>query len=205
MASTPENTGEGRSDLAVMDANEYKQKRRLERILDVVENVEEKADKAWDLFVQGDISHDAKNIMVQRAVQKAIREVYNLLVGHEQELADSHSEYWYGDPENAIGTIERDNDNSITITGLQEYMTLDTFITETVTERVNRANKPAKIVQHEREYTVPESVSWNAFLRLKQFLNEQHDLEIAFEEMDDELPTWGFEEVEEVPDDAEVL
>lgn len=190
MATQQPNDDERRSDLAVMDANEYKQKRRLERILDAVENVEDKADEAWDLFVSGQISKDAKNIMIQRAVQRAIREVYKLLVDHEHKKRPAaHSEYLVGDTEKPIGKIERQQAENIQIIGLYDYMKLDLLHSETLSQTVTPANKPPQTQTYTREYTVSEDVSWVAYLRLKEFLDEEHDLEITFEELEeDKLP-----------------
>jgi len=68
---------EPQSDLAVMEANEYKQKRRLERLLDAVDDVQDTADEAWNAYVAGEISQEARNITIQRTVQNAIRESTN--------------------------------------------------------------------------------------------------------------------------------
>lgn len=204
--ATENHTEDRQSDLAVMEANEYKQKRRLERILDVVEDVEDKADEAWDLFVAGEVSRDGKNIIIQRAVQKAIREVYKLLVDH-QTRADSHSEYFAGRKDEPIGTIEREENEDVTIYGLYDYMTLDMLHKETVTVTEHPPNKPPRQRTKSRETTVSEQISWTAYLRLKEFLDDEHDLEVSFEELDDELPNWGFKEYEEdeIPDDVEVI
>lgn len=205
MAAESPHGEQRQSDLAVMDANEYKQKRRLERILDALDNVEDRANMAWDRFVAGEISQEGKNIMIQRTVQQAIREVYNLLRGAEFDPEKGVDQYWAGDEQDPLGYIEQTQGPDIQVTGLADYMWLECFHTETITKTVRRRNKQPTQVTEERQYTVPEQLSWRAFLRLKEFLDEHHDLEIAFEEMDDELPTWGFEEVDEVPEDAEVL
>jgi len=44
---------------------------------------------------------------------------------------------------------------------------------------------------------MPEHISRNAYLRLWEFLDTVHDMDISFEEMDDDLPTWGFDEIPE--------
>lgn len=184
-----QHTDDRRSDLAVMDANEFKQKRRLERILDALHAVEDKADVAWEWYAQGEISEDAKNIMVQRAVQKAIREVYNLLREGRENGAE---EYWTGTQDKI---------------GLYPFMQADVMQTTEITERVAAANKPPQQVTHTEETTVDENISWAAYLRLKEFLMEEHDLEIQFESLNDDLEVWGYddEKIENLPDDVEVI
>lgn len=185
----PVHGDERRSDLAVMDANEFKQKRRLERILDSLHAVEDKADVAWEWYAQGQISEDAKNIMVQRAVQKAIREVYNLLREGKENGA---KKYWEG---------------TETEIGLYGFMQADLMQTEEHTKTVAQPNKPPTTVTETEETTIDESVSWGAYLRLKEFLQEEHNLEIQFEEMNEKLDIWGYddEKIENLPDDVEVI
>lgn len=200
--------GDRQSDLAVMDANEYKQKRRLERILDAMDGVEATADAAYDELVAGQISADAKNIMVQRAVKEAVRESYKLLIDHFRAVTDNADEngeqawdrYWTGDPGDALGVVELDRDDNHFIQGLRDYLEAPTYFVEEWSEQEHPRDMAPQEVTRSREHTMPEDVSWAAFLRLKEFLDEKHDLEISFEEMDDSLPVWGFEEV---PKDAE--
>lgn len=199
---------ERQSDLAVMEANEYKQKRRLERILDSIDKVEDKADQAWELFVSGDINHDAKNIMIQRAVKQTVRECYNLLLDYHKEATreaenpravkdntPDADEYFAPRQENRLGAVEMDWEDDIPIYGLFGFLQSKELYEETWTERAKPRNKPARVERHTAKHTVPESVSWTAFMTLKEFLNSEHDLEIKFEELDDALPTWGFVEV----------
>jgi len=197
------------SDLAVMDAQEFKQKRRLKQLLEAHKKVEEKANEAWELFVAGEISHDAKNIMVQRAVKEAIRESYKLLVDHEREQreADQHSEYWAGTTEEPLGRIEQTGGDDIVIYGLADFLQTKEFYREQVVEQTHEPNMPPETQSYTVERSVPEKLSWRAFLRLKEFLDDQHDLEITFETLDDQTPKWSFEDLpeDEVPEDVEVI
>lgn len=177
-----------RSDLAVMDANEFKQKKRLERILESQHRVEEKANEAWELFVNGEINHDAKNIMIQRAVKEAVREAYKLLLDHQgrTEHDGSYSEYWSGIEDEPIGRIQMSESSDVIIYGLRDFLSTNEIYHETVTKTVTHRNKPPSTETERIQHSVPEDVSWAAFLRLKEFLDDEHDLEISFEEMDDE-------------------
>lgn len=202
---------ERQSDLAVMDAQEFKQKRRLQRLLEAHDKVEEKSNEAWDLFVAGEISHDAKNIMIQRAVKEAVRESYKLLIDHQREFTDrgddEYSDYWVGREDEPIGVIEQEGHQNIGIYGLRDFLHTKEFYEEIITRKVSKRNKPPTVETEAVKHSVSEEVSWAAFLRLKEFLDDTHDLEISFEEMDDQLPSWGFDEMEpdDIPDDVEVI
>lgn len=184
-----------RSDLAVMDANEYKQKRRLQRILDAHDRVEEIADEAWNRYVEGEITHDAKNIAIQKAVKKAIREAYNLLNEHVEQNGNQ-DEYWYGNGDE-LGRIEFQQRDPVIIGGLADFLGTQEIYEESWTEPAAQRHGPDEPVPRHATHTVPEAVSWSAYLRLKEFLSKEHDLEVRFEELEDSLPVWGFEELDE--------
>jgi len=207
--SSDTNDREPQSDLAVMEANEYKQKRRLERLLDAVDRVQDTADEAWNAYVAGEISQEARNITIQRTVQSAIRECYKLLLDHAREQAagegGGRDRYWRGDMSDPLGTIELLGSDVATVVGLKDFLEAPTFYDKTVTQSVTHRNMPEETVTQTVETTMPEEISYRAYLRLKEFLDDVHDMEISFEEMDDSLPNWGFEREEEVPDDAVVL
>lgn len=225
----PHRDADRQSDLAVMDANEYKQKRRLERILDAMDAIPDQADKAKEQYVAGEIDLHARRVMVQDAVKDAIWEAWNLLVDHEKncqrdaadrmradggdlDSADDkdgpwpHSEYFIGHPDQKpIGVIPQEQDDDKVVWGLKEFFEMDEFWTESWEETVKPRNGRPRPVEQELTHSVPRKVSWAAALRLKEFLNAEHGMEIQFEEMDNSLPNWGFEEIEEVPDDVEVI
>lgn len=202
MATNNQQRDDGRqSDLAVMDANEYKQKRRMKRILDVLEAVEEKADDAWDGYVLGEISHDAKNIIIQRAVKQAIYETYNHLKDREESL-ENHDRYWAGYERveqtenggqkavadggevNPIGVIELSEGQDEVIWGLRDFMETQHFYEEVITEKQRRRHRRPKVVEHRQRKTVPEEVSRRAYLLLKRFLGRELHLDVEFESME---------------------
>jgi len=191
------------SDLAVMDANEYKQKRRLQRILDAHDKVEDMGERAYGQYAEGVISHDGKNIRILRAVQQYIREVYNLLMEYDSELEeDEINEYWVG---TYLGALERDHEEDIYFRGLKSVLYADEIYTEEWTEEVQARHGPNQVANKSATHTVPETVSVNAYLLVNQFLSQEKGLEIQFEELEDELPTWGFEEVDEDIEGTEAL
>lgn len=200
------------SDLAVMDANEIKQKRRLTAILDAHDNVEERASKAYKLHIQGEISQHARNVLLQKAVQAYLREVY-VLMKADHNPPDDPNPYWFpylyvneqdawvphpdapGEP--PIGVVEMDHEDDVLIKGLEDFMHADEIYTERWTESRRTRHSGRQVVEQERSHSIPERVIWEAYLWINQYLDEEHDLEIKFEQIGDELPTWGFEEIED--------
>ena len=192
---------ERHSDLAVLEANEYKQKRRLERILDAHDHVEDASSEAFEAYALGEISEDAKNIVLLQAVKKFIREVYQLLREHEQErLRDDEDDspgYLLRDAVrgNEIGRIQRRAAPDVVFYDLQDFLQADTTYYESWEEPVSTRHGPNQTQEFTRQHSVPEEVSWQAYLLTTEFLTEEHSLELQFEELKDTLPTWGFEEV----------
>lgn len=185
------------SDLAVMDAQEYKQKRRLERILDARDKVEEMSERAYGQYVEGHITEDGKNIRILRAVQEYIREVYNLIREYESELeGGARNEYWSGEEGGEpLGRIEFESRQPLVFWGLSDVLHARDFYTEEWEEQKQCRHGPDQSETWTATYTVSEKVSMNAFLLVNQFLCEVKGLEIQFEEMENHLPTWGFEEI----------
>lgn len=197
----PQHDGERQSDLAVMDAQEYGQKKRLERIIQVVmEEVRETSKAAWSDYVQGNITREARNITLQREVKWAIDEAYILLWRHQKR--NPNDEYWHGDSEDPIGSVEVLGEKHL-IVGLKDFLYSDKYYTETITEEIERRNMPNKTYTDTVEVTMPVDVSREAYRRLKEFLDDVHDIEIVFEEMNDRLQDEKPTSVE-LPDDGDL-
>lgn len=194
-----------KSDLAVMDANEYKQKRRLERILDAMDNIPDQADRAKEQYFEGEINHHGRCVLVHDAVKDAIWEAWNLLVDHEnkcQQRAEQaedddekdedgpwpHSRYFTGHPnEVPLGIIEQPRGENIVIWGLRDFFETDEMWVNRWEEKEKPRNGAVDTITREQTYTVPRDVSWRTALRLKEFLNEEHDMEITFEAMEKDV------------------
>jgi hypothetical protein len=186
-----------RSDLAVMEANEYKQKRRLERIMDAHDAVEELAAEAFHAWVEGDITDDGKNIILLHGVKQFIREIYNLLWEHLNSLEDGErSKYWHGEEDTPLGVINRESDQPVVFYGLRDVLAADRFYIETVEKQVGTRHGPDQTKTVQKEHTVPEQVSWRAYLLGKQFLDEENDIEVKFEKMDNRLSSFGFDTID---------
>jgi len=204
--SDEQGTPERQSDLAVMDANEYKQKRRLQRVLDAQDNVEDIANQAYERYTAGEITDDAKNIVLLRAVKQYIREGYNLLLDHDDQLNDGEwNRYLDGPPVNddgerlgdPLGAIDMQGGRPVYFWGLLDVLHADTFYDDHWVEWTSRRHGPDEPVEQSATHTVSEDVTWNAYLLMRRFLSEEKDIELRFEDMGDELPVWGFEEVQE--------
>lgn len=193
------NYDDGRqSDLAVMDAGEYKNKRRLRRILDAHDKVEDKEDEAMELYSFGEISDEGRNIMLLNAVQQFIREIYNLLMEHSEELDDGEINHYWHDPDRVIGTLRREHAEDVHFHGLRDVLMARELYWEQWTETVSGRHGPDRTETKAQSHTVPKDVSRAAFLLAKQFLSRERTIELEFEP--DGLPTWGFIEVDEDED-----
>lgn len=199
------------SDLAVMDAQEYKQKRRLRRILDAHDQVEERANEAFELYSLGQINRHGKNTVLLQAVKQYIREVFQLLRLYEQDDTTGPKSYLYrNEGQNILGRIEMEHRDDIIFEGLADVLLADPTYVETWEKERDQRHGTSLTETYQREYSVPETVSWKAYLEVNEFLTEQHSLELQFEALEDKLPEWGFTEIadeddEELPDDMEVL
>jgi len=184
------------SDLAVMESNEYKQKRRLRAILDAHDEVERVNREGYELLVQGEITRDGFNLLWLRAVKRLIREIYPLLQRYWRELEErAQAEDTDSDPEEldeyqttpTLGTLEL-HDRTVTFNGLADIADADEQYRETYTETVERRDMPDQQVTKTITKTVPKEISEEAFKLCKKFLSKEHDLRVQFEEINDERP-----------------
>jgi len=169
------------SDLAVMDVQEYKQKRRLERILDAHDDVEDTYDAAmYGAYVTKDVQPDAVPILLLRSVQQFIRELLQPLKEHARE-ANGRDRYWFGDPEKPLGGIHFEYRDDVVFIGLRDVLHADYTYEATWTERVKPRNMPVTTETHHEVRTVPESVSWAAYELLKEFAAQERGLDLAYD------------------------
>jgi len=185
------------SDLAVMESNEYKQKRRLRAILDAHDEVERVNREGYELLVQGEISRDGFNLLWLRAVKRLIREIYPLLQQYWSDLEDraQRDNTEVSDPEHAdeyltsptLGTLDL-NDRAVVFEGLADIADADEQYPETHVHRIERRHRPDERVSKTVTKTVPKEISEEAFKLCKTFLSEEHDLRVQFEEINDERP-----------------
>lgn len=187
---------ERKSDLAVMDASEYDQKRRLKRLHEKLESYHEKKEEAWELYVTGQISADGRALQHLHAVQDLIEELWELTL---DDLEGEHDEYWNNtkDQEAIVGIIERPTKEDVVFKDLWDILHAKDYYEERQEQSLDRRHGPNQVVQQSEEFVVPEWISRNAYLRVKEYLSDRHDMRLKFEEIDDTLPMFGFEEVDE--------
>lgn len=186
------------SDLAVMGANEFKNKQRLKEILEAREEVFGARKQAEKAYIQGEISADGRNLVILRSVRRFIEEVWNLLLEHAKGLDDvSESEYLN---KRELGRIQFERREDIVIQGLADFLHCKEQFHETWTEEVAWRHGDDQDVRRSRTQTIPPDVSKQAFLTTCEFLNEEDDLDIQFEELDDTIPEHGHNTVN---DDAD--
>lgn len=176
------------SDLAVMESNEYKLKRRLKRILDARDKCQEVDDIAFEMAVEGDISEDARNIVVLRAVQEFIHEAWMLLRDHATTDEDGALTSTYL-TERELGGIEFESRRPIVFRGLADILHADESYPEAWTETVRSRHGGAEVVKRSQTHYVPRDVSWAAYRLTCEFLAEEHDIMLQFEDVDDNIPT----------------
>lgn len=190
------------SDLAVMEANEYKQKRRLREILETRKQVKEDAKRAYELYAQQQISNEGRNILLLQAVKEFIREVYVLIDEYDDQLEDGEwNEYWNG-PEvqqkqipkpgggtttipvrtgSPLGRIERVQDDDIVFWGLKNVLEANEVYYEEWTEAESARHGPSSNFTKTTQHVVPAEVCWNAYLLVLEFLGKEKDLKVQFE------------------------
>jgi hypothetical protein len=175
-----------------MEAEEYKQKQRLQSLLEARKKVEEKADEAREYYVAGKIDRDTRNIVVFHAVKEYIREVWTLLRTYWEDRDEDDRPYMVG---RQLGEVQLP-DGNITIDGLYEFLHApDRFVGEReVTKEFPHG--PDKEFTETVTETVPLEVSWEAALAVTEFLANEHGLELQFEAMDDSLESFGFETID---------
>jgi len=117
-----------KSDLAVMEANEFKQKHRLRRVLEAHDNPMEVANTLFQMWASGEITERARGIGIQHSVKTFIRECLNLLPEPDEDLNldDGVLNPW----DVTLGRIEFENQPDIKIVGLDEFLATDEIYRE---------------------------------------------------------------------------
>lgn len=214
MASDAE--AEGASDLAVMEVNEYKQKRRTESILDSLDAVQQRDDELSELMAMGEITQQGRDMGVLHTVQAAIEDCRNLLLeyakANAEKLTDGEGsdgqthtryadEYWHGTLDNPIGQVSFHNGGTVDIIGLKHLLGAKMVYTETWTETVSSRHRGDEEVERSATHVIPRYISKRGYRRLMRFLDEEYSLDVVFE--DNELETWEYLDIEE--DDITVI
>lgn len=183
------------------DPSEYKQKRRIKSILDAREHVLEQRRRALDLQAEGLIGAQMANKMLREAVEAYIIEVENKV------RESDHAIHYWGDVDDSgqregvfLGSLhvpERNGEREFI--GLRDIMTASDPLTFEYTVKRSDELEGTQTETRRTEYQIPEDVLLAAFRAINEFLNEV-GMDADFEE--DELPTFGYETLEDYDDDA---
>lgn len=175
------------SEIAVMDADEFKNKRRLREILESHEQVEDVVSQAHGEYVYGEIDEQGRNLVILWAVQRYIREIYNLLRNYRKKVDDTDEDdypedkYWHPTDQEALGLIELENSDDIVFRGLYDILHADDIYVENWTREQASRHGPSQTEAVSRHHTVPKQVSLNAYLLAKAFVNDENNLDVQFE------------------------
>lgn len=176
---------ERHSDLALMDSEEYKNKRRLEKLLDAHDLVEEVDNTSMVKLAYDEIDHYARRLLLFRAVKQFIREAFNSLRDHFESVQVEGEDpkpdgYWL--MEEPLGAIRLESRDDVKIMGLGDFLTAERTYTDHWTETVKPRNLPEREEHHERMQAMPEDISMRAFMKMKEFLDEERGLDLSFSE-----------------------
>lgn len=183
-------TRDRQSDLAVMDAEEFTQKRLLKRLLDRRERVTELANEARQHYVAGQIDERGRDTMILYAVQDYITCGWTLLLNHaKSQPADQHSEYLF---ERDLGKMQV-LDDSEPFSGLYDVLATDEVYVRETTKFVEYPQGPPKEVTKRESKAVPRRISWAACRLMDEFLAAEHGIELKVDRLDDAQHSFGFE------------
>jgi len=188
------------TDLAVMEAEEIKQKRRLIALLEAREKVEEQIDKAEELYVRGDIEEIARDKMILEAVQEFIREGWALLLEHAEDSDDDGRNYFAGVD---LGEFEV-ADDTIAFNGLVDIAFADAVYVRQKSYTKQMPHGPTRERTEAVRRSVPKDISFQAYLTMIEFLSQEQGLELQFEPMDDSLPSFGYDTIDVDIEDMDI-
>jgi len=178
------------SDLAVMEAEEYTQKRLLKRLIERRERVTELANEARQRFVAGQIDERGRDTMILYAVHDYVQAGYTLLLNHaEGTPAGEHSEYLF---ERELGDMQVGGE-SVEFSGLYSILATDEVYTRETTRVVEYPQGPPQTVTQTQSKAVPREISWKACRLMDEFLANEHGIELKVDQLDDSQRSFGFE------------
>lgn len=192
-----------KSDLAVMDAEEYKQKRRLKALLDAKDKVESKADEAQELYVVGEVDRQLRNVIVLEAVQQFIREGWNLVKEYWKNNRNdpAATEYMEG---RTLGSVEIAGEEVAQFVGLYDLLWAESVYSRDVVRTREFPHGADATISETVEKAVPRDVAWRGYLLMSEFLANEHGLKMMSEERSD-VSSFGFQSVSLDEVDIELL
>jgi len=177
-----EQNGTGEAVTVTVDGEEeHKQHRRVNRFMNVFEEIGKADKRSKEAVVTGQMNPDGREVVLQNAVQRFIRELYSPLKNHSREAAGRDA-YWMGDPETPLGVIRFSDGDDVLLAGLRDYLQLDDTLSRSWEETVVRRNKPPTVETKWETKTVPEEVTWGAFYYATEFASRELGLGLSVTE-----------------------
>jgi len=192
-------------DYAVMEAEEIKQKQRLRELLEAQQDAKRQMSEAYYAYAANNIRREGLNLTLLHAVKEFLSEIWALLHEYQQDSDGDGDRYLDGDEDSPLGRIHFDGDRDDKLFyGLRDVMNAQRFYTNVRSEEIHRRHGPNQIHTEQVTQTVPEHVSWRAYLLAREFLAEEEALEMRTEE-DNDIETFGYESLDLREHDAITL
>lgn len=160
----------------VDDTDDYKQRNRIEAVLNAREHVLDQRRKAMDMRVTGEIPNQLACRIVREAVEAYILESEHLI---QRYVPDEDEEEWNTEEEVArdvwletqLGSIEMQT-HTEEIVGLKEYLDAPDVFVDQWTESSSSAISGTQTTERTAEYQIPMTVSKQAYRELNRFWEE---------------------------------
>lgn len=173
--------GSRQSDLAVMDVEEYKNKRLIKRILDMQERVIEQTNHAKAQYIEGEIQREGRNMHVYSAVEDYINVAYGLLSEHKPDgLAGIRWDTVFA-TEKPIGVIRFEQEDPVQLWSIADFHYTDEVHFEEWMESYSPRHMQTQYERCTNTVTVPMEASKNAFLLVNQYLAQEWNIAIQTE------------------------
>lgn len=173
-----DNADEERPSYSVREADENKQGRRIDEILDARKMVLSVEQTLFEQQARNEISQRGRNIGLQVAVKSFIRECLNLLPADGDTDVPNQVPHPYREK---LGEVPMYWHSNIEVVGLLEYLETNETYQESFRDSQSAKHGPDKLTMRRQSHTVPKELSWQAYTVLWRYLNWEYDIDVQFE------------------------
>jgi len=166
-----------RPEYSVRDADEPKQARRINEILDARMEVRYSSQRLFEMQAAGEISQDARNIGIQVAMKSFIRECLNLLPDDADDIPGNATNPW----EAHLGVIEMKGGADVEVNGVDEYLGTQELYVDSRERAVQARHGPGEVSVERSKKTLPKDITWQAYSVLWKYLNAKYDIDVQFD------------------------
>jgi hypothetical protein len=157
-----------------LDVQEFKNRRRLQSILDARDKAQSIRSSAEELVVNNEIRPKGRDILIFRAVEQYLSETWHLLQHHYDETGDRTYLYDWD-----LGKVSFSTGETIRFEGLSDFRAGQQAYTTSWTETVQwRHGKDIQKRKTEVQ-TVPADVSERARGAISDFLAQEHGIQLS--------------------------